>query len=315
MTAVNLMKIKCSLNFQWVGKTEKRMVDKKPAQFYNGKKVYLGYYWKNVEIEVEDLFEFLAVEGVPVAPWLKEEADGNRKDINFESHQIALVDIDEGMMIQELLENEFYNLFGGGFYTSPSHTDENHKFRILFVLESPITDVDDMRHLYRGLMMVFKDADGACKDGARLFNGTINADVRDFTGQTLPDSIVKKLIRDSRLEDELKYRDIDPNRTYEEQTDEDKKKTIELLKTIYLGDYEKWRVVGWALRNSGYTLEDFVEVTLGGMMRQKSRGECLTIWEYGVNRDTSFGYIVNLLKEHGKYNNNKQKAMNALLEL
>jgi hypothetical protein len=211
---------------------------------------------------------------------------------------VALVDIDKNFTLQQLLQDPFYLKYGSGFYTTPSHTNSNHRFRIIHILENPITNVKEMEFLLRGLIELY-GSDKACKDGCRLFYGTINATHSDFTGKTLPQEIVDSLVlRQCLLEKEnIPTTEI----SYEPQTDVDKARTISALKEIFLGNYEEWKRVAIALYNSGYNLEDFQQATINGMMKNKTQTDCKTLWnDCHRYKKVSFGSIVHLLKEHNK---------------
>ena len=178
--------LKVSFNDQWIGKPIK---DDDGKLWYNGKQVYPGYRWINFEESFDEIFEALTVTGLAIGPVVK---DGRRIKENFISHSLALVDIDEGMTIEELLEDEFYQSYGAGYYVSPSHTEEHHRFRILFRLEHDITDYEELRFLYIGLQTVFNKADTKCRDGSRLFYGIINAQRKEIRPNVLPLKMINK---------------------------------------------------------------------------------------------------------------------------
>jgi hypothetical protein len=204
-------KLEVSTTTQWVGKPEKGydsegnlLLDKhkRPIYFFEGKKVYIGFNWKNIEITYDELFKLITIVGLPIAPTLTIDADGNKKDANFLSHSVAMVDIDSGMTIEELLKDDFYNDFGSGYYTSPSHTEEAHRFRIIFVLETDITSANDMCLLYRWLINHYTNSDGSCKDASRLFYGTINATRSEITDRYLPEEFVRRAIAHQSAKEE-----------------------------------------------------------------------------------------------------------------
>ena len=189
------MTVGFSYNPWWVGKPVKQIepwtdpqtgkVRNRPFMFYEGRKVNLGYKWKNIELSWADAFDSITKDGYSFAPMLIGAAHGHKNEDNFLSHSIVAVDIDSGMKISGLLKDELYNKYGAGFYTSPSHTNSAHRFRILFRPQQRITDVYDMRHLYTALIKWY-GGDAACVDGARLFFGTVNAPLYERTDKVLP---------------------------------------------------------------------------------------------------------------------------------
>ena len=76
--------------------------------------------WENIECTWEQAFDLITVQGYATSAEL---SDPYRCDANFVSRQLVMIDIDKEMTIQELLEDQFYNEYGAGFYVTPSHTD------------------------------------------------------------------------------------------------------------------------------------------------------------------------------------------------
>jgi hypothetical protein len=55
-----------------------------------------------------------------------------RKKENFLQAGFLAVDIDHGLKIGDALSHDFVREFGALLYTSPSHTEELHRFRLVF---------------------------------------------------------------------------------------------------------------------------------------------------------------------------------------
>ncbi|MGZ8161413.1 MAG: hypothetical protein ACXWTT_00935 [Methylobacter sp.] len=285
-------KLKVSFNDQWVGKPIK---DDDGKLWYGGKQIYPGYGWINCEESFDEIFDALTVTGLAIGPAVQ---DGRRIKENFISHSLALVDIDEGMTIEELLDDDFYQSYGAGYYISPSHTDDNHRFRIIFRLEQDITNYNELRFLYIGLQTVFNKADTKCRDGSRLFYGTIQAQRKEIRPNILPSKMIKALIIVGRDEDSKPF-DINPVSQYKiqwnEPSDHYKKKVIEFLQQSFVGDYEVWKRIGWGLKQGGYTLQDFKFVTTG-MMNKKSPQAAEIVWKDGKGEIT-MGTVIHFLKD------------------
>ena len=156
-----------------------------------GQRVNLGYGWINIDAEWPDVFELITKDGCATSAEL---AGDHRNDENFISRELLMVDIDSGMTIQELLDDNFYNAFGAGFYTTPSHTMDNHRFRIMFRTETPILNSDCVKKLIMALMRVYDHADVACKDSTRIFYGTPNCVLCERTDNILSDELVDRLV-------------------------------------------------------------------------------------------------------------------------
>jgi hypothetical protein len=260
-------------------------------------KVNLGFNWTNIDADWADIFDLITVDGLATSAELSTD---NRKEANFVSRQLLMVDIDSGMTIPELLDNAFYNEYGAGFYATPSFTPELHKFRICFVLQTPITDAEKLRLVNRGLLQVFAQADEACKDPTRLFYGTPNCLLCERTDRTLPYAAVEVLIQLAKTADAkqastmLQYEGPAP-----ELNDAQRQRILDLLKQTFVGDYLIWRNTGWGLKAGGFTLANFQYVT-AGMMKQKSASAAAKVWNDGEQRHNgvTMGSVIHLLKQH-----------------
>jgi len=278
-----------STNINIVGKATRQ----EDGFYCNGHKVSLGYGWDNIIVSWDEAFDLITVDGFPVACAL---TSNNRKIENFKSHCLALVDIDKGMTITDLLNDPFYNEFGAGFYTTPSHTMDDQRFRIIFRSESPIVNAEKMRNLLRALMKQYGYADESCKDAARLFYGTKDCVLKEKTENILPDFIVTELVKEIEDADAASINNDTTN--YAPLNDESKKKIVDLLKQSYVGEYTTWRNIGWAMKTSGFELADFQYVTTG-MMSKKTAKDAQNLWndQKPTGRSPTMGTIVYFLKQ------------------
>lgn len=286
--------IQFSSNPQWKGKTVKTERNGKVFQMHGDKIVSLGKRWVNMEMTPAEMFDAVAVEGFSIGPALLHDDDGTRSERTFASHQVAFVDIDQGFTIEQMVMNTVYQKYAAGFYTTPSHKPEHHKFRIIFLLDTPIVKVDDMRKLYTGLINLF-GGDEACKDGSRLFFGTVDADLRDFDeSKVLPDNLVRTIINEI-TETELTEMESQSQIDYTPPSDSAKAAMLSLLKRCYCGNYDIWFSLAAAMKDSGYTLQDFIEVSVGHLMKQKTKADCNNVWK-GISgtspKPAHFGTLV-----------------------
>lgn len=210
--------------------------------------VNLGYDWVNIECDWDQAFELITVDGLATSAELVSE---HRTDDNFVSRQLCMVDIDNGMTIQELFEDEFYNEYGAGFYTTASHTDEHHRFRVMFVTEEPITDKETMKKIIRGLLIVYKAADKSCKDASRIYYGVQNCKLKEFRTNILPKAVTDVLIQIVEEQDQEKNKQLSslPKREFETPDEEfvnELLRRIQLIHPTFKGDYYTWRNVAWA---------------------------------------------------------------------
>jgi len=116
-----------------------------------------------------------------------------RKTENFISSQIIGVDIDEGHhQLTELTSDEFIQKHATLIYATPSSTPENPRWRILFILDEPITDPEKYKDLVIRLngKLVSYNVDPACKDAVRLFYGSKTDDYIVFPDNVLPVELI-----------------------------------------------------------------------------------------------------------------------------
>ncbi|WP_287497024.1 plasmid replication protein, CyRepA1 family [Pandoraea sp. CB10b_02] len=113
------------------------------------------------------------------------QADYLMVDIDFESKLTSLT-------IQAALDSDFVKNFAGLVYTTASHTDEEHHFRLIFPLEEPIIDAAALKLATNGLIRKF-GGDRACTDAARVSFGNTDAQTW-IIGNHLPSDEVKTLL-------------------------------------------------------------------------------------------------------------------------
>lgn len=118
--------------------------------------------------------------------------NGWRKTDNFTVSGILAIDIDDGLSVQDALDDDYVQNYACIIYTTPSHTEEFPRFRIVFELVVPITDALKMRHALTGLINRF-GGDGACTDACHMFYGSTISDPI-LMGKTLPEQQVDELV-------------------------------------------------------------------------------------------------------------------------
>jgi hypothetical protein len=263
----------------------------------HGHRVNLGYGWVNIEADWPDVFELITVDGCATSAWLN---SNNRREDTFVSRELIMVDIDSGMTIPELLTDDFYNQYAAGFYTTPSHRDDAHRFRIMFRLAEPITNSSQLQKLNRMLLQVFTQADAACKDATRIFYGTENCVIKERTNNLLPAEIVEAMIQ-AYNKQEAQRLETYTQAEHRELNDQDRQRILNLLHSSYVGNYPVWRNIGWGLRRGGFSLADFQYVTTG-MMNKKSARDAEAVWQDArdVQNGVTMGSVIHFLKErHG----------------
>lgn len=113
---------------------------------------------------------------------MKAAALNGNKNADWESQEVFAIDIDNDeksvkkygyVAIDDILARcEAYNIKPAFYYTSFSHKEEHHKFRLVFISASKITDIRVRNVIQMALMNIFPECDKACKDLSRVFFGS-----------------------------------------------------------------------------------------------------------------------------------------------
>lgn len=97
------------------------------------------------------------------------------------------------MTLDQASKNELVSKYATAIYTTPNHTEDAHRFRIIFVLERTITEASDFSAAVRSLSLRLS-GDGAAVDAARIFYGNTNAKPMIFN-RGLPNDLIDQLIQ------------------------------------------------------------------------------------------------------------------------
>ena len=111
---------------------------------------------------------------------------------NFICSDVVAADIDGALTIDEALAMPFVMDFASFIYTTPSHTEDIHRFRVVFMLDHTITKAKEWSDCLLGIALKL-GGDRSIRDAGRLFYGSSNCELFDL-GKTLPSNIVKDLI-------------------------------------------------------------------------------------------------------------------------
>jgi hypothetical protein len=289
--------MKISIHPDIIGKPVRRTEGDQSWTECNGKRLNLGRGWQNIESDWESIFELITVDGYATSA----ELSGDRRaEETFVSRELVMIDIDSGMSIQQLLDDDFYKQYSAGYYTTPSHREELPRFRIMFRLQTPIVDSTRLQKLNKMLLKVFVQADAACKDATRIFYGSPDCSAKQMTSTIIADDTVEAFVQ---AYDQQEQEQMQNRWSYDrsELTDESKKKIIELLKSTYVGEYATWRNIGWGLKAGGFSVDDFCYVTQG-MMTQKTNRMAIDVWSAGrASGNITMGTVIWFIKQrHGE---------------
>lgn len=94
-----------------------------------------------------------------------------RSKANWESQQVIALDFDEGLTLDEAINDVFFKQHAAFLYTTFRHKESHHKFRVVFALDKPLNQYKDFEYIIDSLLERYPQADRACRDGSRLFFG------------------------------------------------------------------------------------------------------------------------------------------------
>ena len=146
--------------------------------------------WENVELTPEELAEKIK-QGIAYCAQLS----GSRKGANFLASDIVSVDIDGGQTIKEALENPIVQKCATLIYTTVSHTNDDHRFRIVFALPRTITNPGQMEAVLRSLQLRLA-GDPVATDATRISYGSTDAEVW-LLGNEIDNDLLEELILQS----------------------------------------------------------------------------------------------------------------------
>lgn len=137
---------------------------------HRGDKRYFASGWEPFIISIEQLATAIKA-GFAYSATFK---DGERSAKNFTGTNIVSVDVDNGPKLQEALDDPWCKDHLAMFYTTASHTEQHHRYRLVFRLPEIIKNTSEFKNIARALCLHF-DGDLQATDPARPFYGNSNA--------------------------------------------------------------------------------------------------------------------------------------------
>lgn len=133
--------------------------------------------------------------GQPFTTWHKNHW---RTSANYICGQHVGLDFDtedDRSRIKILLADPFIARYGSVVYTTPSHTPEKPRARVVFLIDTPIYQPANYTLAVSALLWMYNTADRQCKDPVRFFYGAAPGSCEmEWLGGVLPLVIVKDLI-------------------------------------------------------------------------------------------------------------------------
>jgi hypothetical protein len=152
MSLSDLRRLKLSINCGIIDKNAAN-----PLAFVEG--------FENVELTPDELMSEIAA-GHSICAQLK----GPRRTANFLAADVACVDVDRGLTLDEALGHPLVTGHALLLHTTASHTSEHNRFRVLFALPRTVENPAEMKALLRSLALRLS-GDPAATDPTRIFFG------------------------------------------------------------------------------------------------------------------------------------------------
>ena len=104
-----------------------------------------------------------------------------RKISYWHSQQIICLDFDSGLTIEQAIQEFKHSAMF--IYTTFSHSEKLHKFRVVFLLNERLYNYDLYSHIMDNLLKKYPYVDSSCKDGSRIFYGGSDLYVLDYNNK------------------------------------------------------------------------------------------------------------------------------------
>lgn len=137
----------------------------------------------------------LVYDGHPFTTWHK---NNWRNNANYDSGQHLGLDFDtedQRSTIATLLQDPFIKRYASIIYTTPTHTPEKPRARVVFLLDTPIMQAANYALAAQALLWLYGTADRQCKEPCRFFYGSQGCEM-ELPDNVLPLSHLKKIIED-----------------------------------------------------------------------------------------------------------------------
>ena len=207
----------------------------------------------------------------------------------------VVLDFDGELSLEDAIA-QFYD-FDYVIYTTWRHTPEKHRFRMVIPFSQPLK-AEDIAKRKDSMMEAFPWIDPASLNMSQSFYF--------HSGEN--DCIAFRSPYGRDMIDPYSFEEyIPPPMEHVERgemLDVQKEKFLDALSSIRLTEpvYPTWTRIGWAMRNDGFSLQDFQYIS-SIITKEKTPQMCAQIWEEPYN-NIDCGYLYNLLTK--QYNMKKE---------
>ena len=141
--------------------------------------------------------------------------NGKRNKFNMIQQQVLMIDFDNTEIIDgkkkkttgssytsimDMICDPYIQKNASFIYKTLSHKDSWEKFRVAFILDKPMTKIEEVYGAYDFLLNKYPNADKACKDPSRLFFGGTEYITVNFENTLAKDSLHVAVVENPKLE-------------------------------------------------------------------------------------------------------------------
>lgn len=155
---------------------------------------------------------------------------------------------DKRSSLAHLANDPFIKKYAALVYTTPSHTPEAPKARVIFTLEREIHQAKNYALAASALLWLFDTADRQCKDACRFFYGSIDCEI-EYLANVLPMAVLLGIIEDYKEMGQIVKRKVARQM---DQPLPDHREVAEALDRIPPNgiDYDEWVAVLMAIHSA-----------------------------------------------------------------
>lgn len=225
----------------------------------------------NDEMETLDIANKIYM-GYPLTTWHK---NNWRSNTNYQLGQHIGIDFDTEdarSTLPVLAKDKFIQKYAALIYTTPSHTPDAPRARVLFLLDTPIHQSKNYTAAASALLWLFGSADRQCKDACRFFYGSKDCEI-EWLDNVLPLEKIRQIIGQYQAAGAAAKKTHTNHRTYTPTTDQaDVANALKSIKPWSI-DYDEWLKVLMAIHHAygdgGLQLaEQWAEGTPGEVQRK-----------------------------------------------
>ncbi len=201
--------------------------------------------WINVETSIDEFIEVVTQDGFAINAQL-DPSTQRAREVDFLQTNLLLLDIDDYATLEDALNTALYERYGAGYYTSQNNTAEHNKYRLIFVMDTIITDSTYLRMIRQAMNWLYKADEVTANPTRVMFGNNTSTKDFDYCTKVLPLAVIDDII--------LAYDDVHPvyvpQKSEYTPTDNDVLPTkIDemhyVLQQLGQLDYMAWRDTAW----------------------------------------------------------------------